>query len=93
MGSQQPTVAVTQLLEKNELMSPGLTGFLVCRAVFVVLQTFRLGNSSDQVRYERQECEGWRQQRIRVKKLYCQVQSSISEIKSVLILFPFLLLH
>ena len=52
---------------------------LVCAAVFVVFQTFWLGNGSNQVHYQSQECEGWRQQRIRVKELNCQVESCISK--------------
>ena len=53
--------------------------YLVCRAVFVIFQTFRFGNGSDQVHYQSQEREGGRQQRVGVEKLNCQIQSRIPE--------------
>ena len=55
----------------------------MCCAVFVVSQTFGLGASSDQVHYESEEGEGGWQQRIWVKKLYCQIESGISETKKI----------
>ena len=51
----------------------------MCCAVLVVSQTFSIGNSSDQVHYQSQEGKGGRQQRIWVKKLYCQIKPSISK--------------